>query len=304
MEAGMEYTIFGKTKRRVSKIGFGGATAGIHNYVHSYDPNKEEDRRGVIEGIQEAYKLGINYFDTAQSYGDGASESIFGEGLEGIPPEDIFLATKVRFIKSKGDNGHVELKTADEARESLEGSLKRLRRNYVDLIQLHGTYYGEDHANELLKKGGIVEALEKARGEGLVKYIGFSVECQNAGLDRLLDSRRFDVIQIEYNLLFQHPYDPYFQIGSLYKAKDQLNMGVAAMRTVTSGIFQKWVQMVNPSNTFNYSPALVQFVLSCPKVDVALLGMRSAGRVRENVAICNDLYGRIDITDLHYRIAD
>jgi aryl-alcohol dehydrogenase-like predicted oxidoreductase len=300
----MEYTIFGKTDRKVSKIGFGGATAGIHNYVHSYDPNKEEDRRGVIEGIQEAYRLGINYFDTAQSYGDGASESIFGEGLKKIPPEDIFLATKVRFIKTKGDNGYVELKNAGEARESLEGSLKRLRRNYVDLIQLHGTYYGEDHANELLKKGGIVEALEKARDEGLVKYIGFSVECQNVGLDRLLDSRRFDAMQIEYNLLFQHPYDPYFQIGSLYKAKDRLNVGVAAMRTVTSGIFQKWVQLVNPSNTFNYSPALVQFVLSCPKVDVALLGMRSAKRVRENVAICNDLSGRINIKDLHYRIAD
>jgi predicted aldo/keto reductase-like oxidoreductase len=111
-------------------------------------------------------------------------------------------------------------------------------------------------------------------------------------------------MQIEYNLLFQHPYDPYFRIGSLYKAKDRINVGVAAMRTVTSGIFQRWVQLVNPSNTFNYSPALVQFVLSCPRVDVALLGMRSAERVRENVAICNDLSGRINIEDLHYRIAD
>jgi aryl-alcohol dehydrogenase-like predicted oxidoreductase len=300
----MEYTIFGKTNRRVSKIGFGGATAGIRNYVHSYDPNKEEDRRGVIEGIQEAYKLGINYFDTAQSYGDGAGESIFGEGLEKFPPEEIFLATKVSFVKAKRDKGPVELKTAGEARESLEGSLKRLRRNYVDLIQLHGTYYSEDQVKGLLRKGGVVEALEKARDEGLVKYIGFSIECQNGGLDPLLDSRRFDAMQIEYNLLFQHPYDPYFQIGSLYKAKDQLNVGVAAMRTVTSGIFQKWVQLVNPSNAFNYSPALVQFVLSCPKVDVALLGMRSAERVRENVAICNDLSGRINIKDLHYRIAD
>jgi aryl-alcohol dehydrogenase-like predicted oxidoreductase len=300
----MEYVILGKTGRRVSKIGFGGATAGIKNYVHSFDPENEKDRQGVIEGIHEAYNLGINYFDTAASYGNGASESIFGEALKDIPPENIFLASKVSHSKSKGRSPHnAEVNTGAEIRESLENSLKRLRRDYIDLIQLHGTYYSEETVAEFFKKDGVVDALEKARDEGLVRHIGFTVECQNIGLDRLLESGRFDTMQIEYNLLFQHPYDPYFEIGSLYKAKE-MNMGVAAMRTVTSGIFQKWIQLVNPANTFNYSPALVQFVLSNPKIDVALLGMRSAKRVQENVAICEDLSGRINIKDLHYRIAD
>jgi aryl-alcohol dehydrogenase-like predicted oxidoreductase len=293
----MEYTTFGKTGRKVSKIGFGGATAGIRNYVHSFDPEKEEDRRGVIEGIQEAFKLGITYFDTAESYGSGASEGIFGEGLVGIPPGNIFLATKVTPSREN------KVRPAMDIRESLENSLKRLRRNYIDLIQVHGSYYSDELAQEILKKGGVVDTLEKARDEGLVKYIGFTIEAQNTALDRLLNSDRFDTIQIQYNLLFQHPYDPYFKCGSLYQAKEK-NLGVAAMRTVTSGIFQKWVQLVNPQNTFNYNPALVQFVLSNPFVDVALLGMRSAKRVRENVEICNDLSGRIDIQALHYRIVD
>lgn len=295
----MEYTILGKTGRKVSKIGFGGATAGMTNYIHKYDPNDDADRQEVIDALKEAYKLGINYFDTAAAYGNGASERIFGEGLEGIPAEEIFLASKVDplvdFMRSK------ELKTGAQARESLENSLKNLRRDYIDLIQLHGTCYSEEMTDKLMEKGGIVETLEKAKEEGLVKHIGFTVESQNTGLDRLLASGKFDVMQIEYNLLFQHPYDPYFKIGSLYTAKEQ-NIGVSAMRTVTSGIFQKWIQMVNPENTFNYNPALVQFVLSCPLVDVALLGMRSVKRVRENVAICNDLEHRIDIAALHNRI--
>ncbi|MDR1374428.1 MAG: aldo/keto reductase, partial [Treponema sp.] len=165
------------------------------------------------------------------------------------------------------------------------------------------SYYSDEKAQLILKKGGVADTLQKAKDEGLVKFIGFTIEAQNTALERFLNSDRFDTIQIQYNLLFQHPYDPYFSSGSLYTAEEK-NLGIAAMRTVTSGIFQKWIQTVNPSNTFNYNPALVQFVLSNPLVDVALLGMRSAGRVRENVAICNDLSGRISIKDLHYRIAD
>ncbi|MCL2068854.1 MAG: aldo/keto reductase [Oscillospiraceae bacterium] len=296
----MEYTTLGKTGRKVSKIGFGGATAGIPNYVHAFNPNDEKDRLGVIEAIREAYRLGVNYFDTAEAYGEGASESIFGEGLDGIPPQEIFLASKV--APTKNDGGKAVIKTGAEIRASLENSLKRLRRDYIDLIQIHGTYYSEDMLNELLAKGGAADALEKAKAEGLVKHIGFSIETQNVSLDRFLECGRFDVMQIQYNLLFQHPYDPYFKIGSLYKASEY-GIGVAAMRTVTSGIFQKWIKLVNPANTFDYNAALIQFVLSCPLVDVALLGMRSAARVRQNVEICNDLSGRISIHDLHYRIA-
>jgi len=59
--------------------------------------------------------------------------------------------------------------------------------------------------------------------------------------------------------------------------------------------------MVNPENTFDYTPALIQFVLSNPLVDVALVGMRSAQRVRENVDIVNDIASRIDIAAVQER---
>ena len=107
-------------------------------------------------------------------------------------------------------------------------------------------------------------------------------------------------MQIEYNFLFQHPYDPYFRCGSLYDAEAQ-QLGIVNMRTATSGIFQKWIRLVNPENTFDYNAALIQFVLSNPLVDVSLLGMRDVEIVEKNVATCNDLSGRIDIAALHER---
>jgi len=284
----MEYTVFGNTGRKVSRLGYGGTIAGLKNYIQSFDPENQNIREQIIEGLQTAYKLGINYFDTAASYGDGTSEKIYGEALENIPAEDIFLATKASPLN------------AVDARKSLERSLKNLRRDCIDLIQIHGSFYSKETCDAILEKGGMMDALEQAKNEKLVKYIGFTIECQNPSLYRFIESGRFDSMQVEYNLLFQHPYDPSWKCGSLYEAEKQ-KMGIISMRTVTSGTFQKWIKMVNPENTFDYTPALLQFVLSNPLIDVALVGMRNASEVIANVDICNDLDSRISLDELHTR---
>jgi predicted aldo/keto reductase-like oxidoreductase len=282
----MENTSFGKTGRRVSRIGFGGTVAGLKNYVQSFDPWENKDQ--IITAIRTAYDLGITYFDTAMAYGDGVSEKIFGEGLEPIPQDKVFLATKAT------------PRDGQKARASLEQSLKNLRRDHIDLIQIHGSNYSDEACASLFEPGGMVEAFEKARQEGLVSHVGFTFENQNQALYRLIQSGRFDTMQMEYNLLFQHPYDPNWKCGCMYDAEEQ-GLGIACMRTVTSGIFQRWVKMVNPADTFDYTPALLQFVLSNPLVDVALLGMRNADEVKANVKTSEDLSGRIDLTALHTR---
>jgi predicted aldo/keto reductase-like oxidoreductase len=76
-------------------------------------------------------------------------------------------------------------------------------------------------------------------------------------------------------------------------------MGVVTMRTLTSGMFQKWAKMVRPDDDFDYSPSLLQFVLSDPMVDVALVGMRSATEVESNVQILKDIDGRFDLEEVH-----
>jgi aryl-alcohol dehydrogenase-like predicted oxidoreductase len=284
----MEYALLGKTGRKVSRIGFGGATAGLKNYVHAFDPDKPEDREPILLAIRRAFELGINYFDTAAGYGEGRSERIFGDALQTIPPDDLFLATKV-WPKKKG-----------VVRPSLEQSLKNLRRDRVDLLQLHGTVWPTETVDAILEPGGILDEMEKARDEGLIRYVGFTYEACDANLYRLIHSGRFDVCQFAYNFLFQHPYDPSWKCGCFYELENR-GIGIVAMRSTTSGLFQKWIRTVNPDNTFDYTPALIQFQLSNPLVDVALIGMRSVRRVEQNVAIVENLDGRLDLDELHKR---
>jgi predicted aldo/keto reductase-like oxidoreductase len=182
----------------------------------------------------------------------------------------------------------------------MEASLKRLRRNSIDLIQIHGTSYSDEEVDSVLKGDGMIDEMYRLRDEGLVKWIGFTSEDQNPAMHRLIRSGRFDMMQTCYNFIFQHPYDPVRKSGSIYEAK-KMDMGIATMRPATSMIFQKWIQKVNPNNTFDYTGPLVQFVLSNPLIDVVLIGMRSVKRVLQNIEIYNNTSGRMDIDELHHR---
>jgi predicted aldo/keto reductase-like oxidoreductase len=140
--------------------------------------------------------------------------------------------------------------------------------------------------------------MEMLRDEGLIRYLGFTTEDNNPAVYRFIASGRFDAMQLCYNLLYQHPAEQTRPFGSMFEAEAQ-RMGIVTMRTVTSGLLQRWIQWANPENTFDYTPALLQFVLSNPLVDVALVGMRDAAIVEENVRIVDDLDARIDIEALH-----
>jgi aryl-alcohol dehydrogenase-like predicted oxidoreductase len=284
----MEYVEFGRTGARVSRLGFGGAVAGLKNYLYSYDPDTEDSRKAVYKALETALELGITYFDTAPGYGDGRSESMFGEVLSKTDPKKIFLATKCQTADYDG------------VRKSVEQSLKRLKRDYVDLLQIHGNSYSDEDVAKLLAPHGMVESMEQMKKEGLVRFIGFTSEDNNRGLFDLMNSGRFDQVQMCYNFLFQHGYEPSRPFGSLLVA-EQNKLGIVTMRAPTSGTFQRWMKMIRPDDNFDYGPALVQFVLSNPCVDVVLAGMRNAERVRQNVAIVNNKSGRISLDEVHGR---
>ena len=226
-------------------------------------------------------------FDTAAGYGDGASEELFGDVLGGLG-SDVFVATKVL----PGDR--------DSVRRSVERSLRLLRRDSIDLLQIHGTSYSAEQADAILGPDGTLETMNALRDSGAVRFLGFTSEDSNPETFRLIRSNRFDVLQICYNFIFQHPYEPSRPFGTLYEAEAH-GMGIVTMRTATSGSFQRWIQTVNPENTFDYTPALIQFVLSNPLVDVALVGVRSPELVVQNARIVDDLAGRVDIGEVYRR---
>jgi aryl-alcohol dehydrogenase-like predicted oxidoreductase len=287
----VEYSTLGRTGATVSHLGFGGAVLGLKDYIYQFDPADPGDRAKMFEAVEVALSSGVNLFDTAAGYGAGESERILGEALAGVTTageHPLFVSTKVKFDVDGG------------IRASVERSLERLRRDRVDLVQLHGNSYSVQDTDQILGDGGAAEQLLALKEEGLIGAVGFTSEDNNDSVYRLIRSGCFDTMQICYNFIFQHPHEPSRPFGSLLEA-DKHGLGILTMRGPTSGTFQRWIQAVNPDNTFDYTPALIQFVLSNPLVDVVLVGMRDADLVRRNVAIVNDTSGRISLDALHER---
>jgi aryl-alcohol dehydrogenase-like predicted oxidoreductase len=285
----MKYRRLGRTGLDVSEIGFGGAPAGLPNYLGRWDPAAEEAARSVEDAIAHAVERGINYFDTAPGYGKGLSEEMFGRALE-PHRERVILASKVK------------VGTANEVVASVEASLRRLRVDQLDVIQFHGTWYTDAEVDAMLAPGGALEGLKRVRDRGLARFIGFTTEGANGPASRLLATGEFDVLQLCYNLIFQHPYDPSRQAGLMYEAEAQ-GAGVVVMRPLTSGTFQRWITGVFPEveQHVDLPKALLSFVLSNPLVDCAIVGMRSRARVDANCAIAEDESARIDVDALHDR---
>ncbi|MBL8703176.1 MAG: aldo/keto reductase [Alphaproteobacteria bacterium] len=270
----------------VSRLGFGGAAIGLTNYLGDYAAGSPAARAAAVDAIRAARAGGLTYFDTAPGYGKGLSEEILGEALAG--ERDIIVATKVPQA------------SLAEVRRSAEASLARLKRTRLDLLQIHGTSLTLEAMTAIRAPGGTLDQLVRLREEGLVAAIGFTSEDNNGAVYELISSGAFDTMQIAYNLLLQHPCEPTRPFGSLFEAKKR-GLFTIAMRGLTSGIFQRWIRLANPADRFDYSAALIQFVLSNPLIDVALVGMRTPEEVRANLAIWGDEAGRIDIEALWSR---
>ena len=275
------YTTFPRTEATVSRLGYGGAAIGLTNYLEHFDAQAR--RAASIATVRQAADAGVTYFDTAPGYGNGLSEEIFGEALEGRA--GITIATKV-----KAEPGI-------DVRASLEASLARLRRPRIDLLQIHGTSIDAETCRAILAPGGMAEQMRALREEGLIAAVGFTSEDNNAAVYDLIEHAGFDTMQIAYNLLLQHPYEPTRPFGSLFAAKAK-GMFTVTMRTITSSIFQRWVGMANPADTFDYTGALIQFVLSNKLIDVALVGMRTGEDVASSVHEWRSTGGRIDVEAL------
>ena len=187
----MNYRRLGRTGLRVSEIGFGcGSVGGL--LVRGDAP---EQTRAVSRAIQ----LGINYFDTAPSYGDGNSETNLGRVLRELQA-DVFVGSKVRL--SSSDLGDV----AGAVRRSLINSLSRLQRDYVDLLQLHNAVVTQangrpDSLTSEQVLASVVPALRSVQAEGLTRHIGFTGLGETAAVHQLVASNAFDTIQVYYNVL-------------------------------------------------------------------------------------------------------
>lgn len=286
----MEYKVLGRTGLRVSIIGYGGAVIGIPYYLAREDTADPEVQKNYVRALERAVELGINYFDTAPGYGDGASETIFGRALSKYR-DLIFLASKVTYSG-----------TPDEIQSSVERSLSRLRTDYLDVMQFHGGYFNDREADGILN-GGPLERLERLREAGKIRFIGITAEVPTGALERMLATSRFDVLQICYNLINQLACDHSRQCRGIVAMAKQYSMGVVTMRTATSGFMQKLLsrEFGQAVNEDAVTRMCVKYVLSTPEIDVALVGMRNRREVEMNAALAGDAEARYDLGEIHDR---
>ena len=225
----MEKRRFGRTGLQVSLLGFGcGAVGGL---MVKGDPADQE------RAVARAVELGINYFDTAQMYGNGESEKNLGRVLKALKP-DVYVGTKVRLPPT--ERGQI----GAAIRASLEASLQRLGRDSIDLFQFHNaivdTTKGPDFGVDAVLNE-VAPAFERLRDQGKFRFFGITANGETPALHRVVDSRRFDTAQASYNLLNPSPGGP---VPAGYPAQDYGNllghiqaadMGAIVIRVLAGG---------------------------------------------------------------------
>ncbi len=283
----MQYRTLGRTGLRVSEIGFGGAQVGIRNYMETWDPHGEREQQTIIEALNRALDLGLNYVDTAPAYGDGMGEEVLGRVI-GRRREECVVATKL----SAYDR--------ESVMASAEVSLRRLQTDVIDILQFHGGIYPSEDVDLILNGGGL-DALWKLREQGKIRFLGFTAELPSGGVSELVATGEFDMMQIRYNFMYQDSCDFINERGVMREAEAQ-NMGIAIMRPMTSGIFQRLMAKAFPGLAdADLSAFLLNYALSNPLVDVAIIGMRRSVEVERNNALSDDTGARLNLEEVHNR---
>lgn len=185
----MQKRKLGRTGLDVSLLTFGcGAVGGL---MTKGDP--ADQMRAVVRALE----IGINFFDTAPLYGNGASETNVGRIFAELKP-NVVLGTKVNVPPE----GKSDIAAAIDA--SINESLRRLKRDSVDLLQLHNSISAEGRPRDLhpdVVLGEVVPAFEKLKKAGKIRFAGITAIGDTAALHRVVDAKAFDTAQIVYNLL-------------------------------------------------------------------------------------------------------
>jgi len=293
----MKYRTFGNSGIQVSEIGFG--AWGIGGLVQDSSAYGPTDDKVSQQALVAAFDAGVTFYDTAALYGYGHSEELIGKTFRAVR-DQIVLSTKAGYVNFSG----VQDFSPDYLRTSLEGSLRRLQTEYVDVFQLH------DPPIDLLKNDNTIMAtLEKLQNEGKIRVIGISTR---SPMDSLLAVEQFGFksIQVNFNMVDQRA----IELG-LFDACRTHGVGVIARTPLCFGFLtgkyaadddyaegdhrRKWkreqielwaeacnlfsAELTNKEPQSNAQIAL-RYVLSCAEISTTIPGMLSDEHVVENTA--------------------
>ena len=304
----MEYRSLGKTDLKVSLLGFGCGGVGGLMVAGDYPT--------MVRAVERAVAAGINYFDTAQAYGNGRSEENLGRVLHELKP-DVIVGTKVQL--STADMDKIETRIVRAA----ETSLRRLQMEQLDLFQLHNPISLERHAEQRWVGVADLEpaarAFEKLQAAGKIRYWGINGLGETEAIHQGLGNGGAYTIQICYNLLNpsagypmpeKFPFQDYRQ---LIKKAAELHMGVIAFRIIAGGaltannyrhpnaaknvepiassseyaldvtLAQHFQYLVAEKCTENMAEAAIRFALSQPDISTIPIGLSSLGQLEQAI---------------------
>lgn len=309
----MDYRSLGNTGLKVSALGFGcGAIGGL--LVRGGYP---EMRATVARAIE----LGVTYFDTASTYGNGQSEANLGAVLRELGEADrgrVVVGTKVRLGADAA--GRIPAAVTD----SVEASLRRLGMERVDLIQFHNrldavSRPAEDHwsVENLME---VADTFERLADEGKCRFWGFTGLGETDAIVEAVRSGRLHSVQTCFNLLNPsagHPVAadfPYQNYGRVIDAAGEVGVGVIAIRVLAGGALsgvmerhpvaasapnpigsaqdyagdvahaQRFLHLVEEGHADTLAEAAIRFVIGKPQVSTALVGCSNQAQLEAAVA--------------------
>jgi hypothetical protein len=263
----MRYRTLGKTGIRVSVLGFGAMRL----------PTDEVGGRPVVREdeslriIRRAFDLGVNYIDTGHGYGWGQSQPIVGRAVADRR-DRICVSTKSPLWLIR--------ETADY-RRFLDEQRRAMGLEYIDIYYIHGLSWRTYEAK--VRPLGLLREAERARRDGLVRHIGFSVHDRPENIRRLVDEGWAEAVLLQYNLLDQRS-------ERVIGRARRRGMGVVVMGPVGGGrlgIASPRLRRLAPRGVKTTAELALRFVLANRSVSCALSGMGSMAMVEENAAIAS-----------------
>jgi aryl-alcohol dehydrogenase-like predicted oxidoreductase len=269
----MEKRQLGKTDMQVSVLGFGGAEIGFEGATE----------QTVERLLRSALDAGLNVIDTGECY--EGSEELIGKTV-GDRRADYYLFTKCGHPRGIGSEDW----SPPSLLESIERSLRRLRTDCLDLIQLHSC------AEAVLRKGDAITALQTAREKGYARYLGYSGDSVAARY--AVECGAFDTLQTSINIADQEAIEL-----TLPLAREK-QMGVIAKRPIANAA---WKENHKPIDSYHHAywdrlnklhyefirhlpleesiARALRFTLSVPGVDTAIVGTTKPERWLENAQV-------------------
>jgi len=298
-----ERVVFGRTGLEVSPICFG---------TWQLSPRfwGEQPRAEVKAAMQTAFDSGINFFDTADAYGDGYAETVLGEFLTAVPRDDVVVTTKV-FNHFNPDASRYPDLSPDHVVERCEASLKRLGIDTIDIYLLH-------LVDQLTPFADVAETMERLRSQGKIRHYGVS----NHNAEEFRAVRKlgdYVVAQPPYSLL-----DPGIEKDLLPYCQAE-NIGVMVYSPMHKGLLtgkytgeetfndfranhpdfqgERFCQAAQAVQSLcplaeSYGLTIYQLILAAtlmhPAIQVAVVGIKTAEQIREAVGTVGKVLDRPD----------